>query len=403
MEAHDLDGIFRSLAAITGVPEKTIACQLTASGRGAIAVVRVQGARALEIANQVFRPIRPVPLTAHQSGRPRLGRVGANRGDEVVAVVLGRCGSTVELHCHGGTAAVESVFVALENAGASRRNPLELTSSTQSITIRTEAIRDLVNAPTARTAEILLDQAHGALTLEIERLVAQIAGGDSAAAAAGLATLIARAATGLRLLSGWRIAIVGRPNVGKSRLLNALAGYQRSIVDPTPGTTRDTVTLDTALRGWPVEIIDTAGVRPTSDLVENLGVARSRREIDLADLALLILDGSEPLTEQDHRLFEAILEPLVVINKSDLAPAWTTSELTTSSPAVVISAETGAGITELIGRIVGRLVPNAPPAGAGVPFRDLQVRGLERASRALATDDRESAMGELRDLVAREA
>src|SRR5206468_12815742 len=118
----------------------------------------------------------------------------------------------------------------------------------------------------------------------------------------GLDRVIRRAAVGLRLISGWKVVIAGRPNVGKSRLFNAMAGFARAIVDPTPGVTRDVVTFRTAFGGWPVELADTAGLRATEDAIESMGIARSRREQVDADLVLLVLDRSELLQPTDHEL-----------------------------------------------------------------------------------------------------
>ena len=119
---------------------------------------------------------------------------------------------------------------------------------------------------------------------------------------AGLDALIERGALGLRLLSGWKVVLIGRPNVGKSRLLNALSGFRRAIVDELPGTTRDVVAFRTAFGGWPVELADTAGIRATPDEVEHLGIERAKEELRTADLVLLVLDRSEYLRPIDVQL-----------------------------------------------------------------------------------------------------
>ncbi len=191
--------------------------------------------------------------------------------------------------------------------------------------------------------------------------------------------LIDRARVGRRLVTGWTVALAGRPNVGKSRLLNALAGFERAIVDPTPGTTRDVVTQRTALGGWPVELADTAGLRESDDPIEAAGVARARAIQRGADLVVLVLDGSEPLTEADARMIEAFPDALRVANKCDLPAAWSAPE----TGARAISAERGEGLEELVRDLADRLVPEAPPEGSGVPFREWQVRVIERVRRRL--------------------
>jgi tRNA modification GTPase len=361
---------------------------LTAQGRGAIAVVRVWGERATEIADLAFRPNRGIRLAETCAGRIRVGRMGAGVGDEVVAVRLEGSTDSVEIQCHGGSAAVEMVLGALEAAGAIRwRGSPPVENERSRCRLVAEALEDLSRAPTVRTAEILLDQVQGALAGELARLIRAI-DQEPALALAGVDALIERAALGLRLLSGWKIVVAGRPNVGKSRLLNALAGYSRAIVDPTPGTTRDVVRLRTALGGWPVEIADTAGLRATDDLVERLGIERARREQHDAALVILVLDRSEPLSTIDRELIDETRGALLVANKSDLPPAWLAGDPRLETPAIAtVSAERGDGITSLIAEIVRRLVPDPPPPGGPVPFRAAQLDTLAQARESLLQGD----------------
>jgi tRNA modification GTPase len=162
--------------------------------------------------------------------------------------------------------------------------------------------------------------------------------------------------------------------VGKSRLLNALAGYDRAIVHERPGTTRDVVTVPLALDGWPVEVADTAGLREPADAVEAAGVARAGRAHDEADLVVLLLDRSEPLRDEDRALLDRYPKALRVASKADLAPSWDDADLI---GAVAVSAETGRGLDDLIARVVSRLVGTPPGPGAAVPFRDGHVRRLD--------------------------
>ncbi len=375
---------------------------LTAEGRGAIAVVRLWGPRAVEVADLVFRPNRPAPLAQCQAGRLRLGRIGQGLGDEVVAVKLQTTHPVVEFQCHGGTAAVALVLEALEKAGAQPGDsgwPGVLEADTAD-PIAALALCDLARAPTLPTAEILLDQANGSFRDEISRLIGTI-DENPAEALAGVQAIEDRAAVGLRLLSGWKVVITGRPNVGKSRLLNALAGFARAIVDPAPGTTRDVVSIRTSLGGWPIELADTAGIRPTSDAVENLGIERTRDEQRQADLVLLVLDRSEPLQPIDRELIATTGRALLAVNKSDLPPAWTTGPpgLPDRQPIVTISAEHGDGIPDLIEAIVHRLVPDPPPPGSAVPFRSEQVDALRQATACLLAGDRGAAARRLRAMI----
>ena len=180
---------------------------------------------------------------------------------------------------------------------------------------------------------------------------------------------------GLRLIAGWRVVLAGRPNVGKSRLLNALAGYDRAIVDATPGTTRDVVTARTAFEGWPVELADTAGLRPSDDPIEASGVVLARARQGEADLVLVVLDRSEPLTDIDRAIVSEHARGLVVANKCDLPAAWSPGDL----DAVAVSAERGDGIEELVATIAQ---PARPRGSAPSPRRPLSsLPGPPPASR----------------------
>jgi tRNA modification GTPase len=373
---------------------------LTAPGRGAIAAVRVCGPGAIAVADFVFRPNRGVPLARTAAGRLRVGRIGLGLGDEVVAVVVETEPPAVEIHCHGGAAAVSMVLAALERAGAARSGDRRGAGAEhRSDDLLADAVRDLVRAPTLRTAEIFLDQAQGALSEAIAGLIRAI-DQDRALALADLDMLAARAAVGLRLLSGWRVAIGGRPNVGKSRLLNALAGFPRAIVDPLPGTTRDVVSYPTSFQGWPVELADTAGLRGTDDLVESLGIERSRHAQNRADLILLVVDRSEPLLPIDRELMATTRDAFLVANKSDLPPAWSPPDANLASSAIAtVSAQRGDGIPELIASISARLVPDPPPPAGAVPFREAHLQVLVQARSCLLANDCAAAARLLRSLI----
>jgi len=172
------------------------------------------------------------------------------------------------------------------------------------------------------------------------------------------------------------VVIAGAPNVGKSSLLNALAGYQRSIVAPTPGTTRDLVSVRLAIDGWPVEFVDTAGLRGATEALEGQGIEQARAMAATADLCLWVLDASAPPVWSDR----AIPRMQLLVNKTDLPPAWSLDERT---DVVRVSTETGAGLPELCERLSARLVPDVPPPGAAVPFTahlcDEVQRRIERS------------------------
>jgi tRNA modification GTPase len=357
-------------------------CVLTPEGRGAIAVLRVWGPDAIAAADAVFRTASGQRLAESRPGRPRFGRVGAGTGDEVVAVVIDTDPPEVEIHGHGGSSAVALVVDALVAAGVERRQPFAWVRHVARSTMEAEAQVDLSCTPTVRAAEILLDQMHGALARELAE-IARLARSDASVAYERLERLMAHGLVGLRLTRGWTVVLAGRPNVGKSRLLNALAGYERAIVSPTPGTTRDVVSLRTALDGWPIELSDTAGLCASADPVEAEGVALARAHQAKADLTLLVLDRSEPLTEVDRSLLREPSRALVVANKADLPAAWTPTDPST----VTVSAERGDGLEWLVAAIVQRLVPDPPDPGAGVPFRPRHLRALHAVCASLHARD----------------
>jgi tRNA modification GTPase len=366
---------------------KTFVCLLTPAGSGAIAVVRVWGPQAIEIADSVFRPARGARLAETPAGRMRLGRLGAGSGDEVIAVVLDGGEPCVEIHCHGGNAAVELVVGTLQDAGAQCGVAAHSFGIVHGDWLSADAMEDLPFAPTLHTAEILLDQAQGALRREVLEL-ADAVESEPARAALSLEALLQRADVGLRLCRGWRIVIAGRPNVGKSQLFNALAGFARAIVDPTPGTTRDTVSVRTSFGGWPVELVDTAGVRAAEDAIEAEGIARARREQANADLVALVLDRSIAMEQWDRDLIAVTERALLVANKSDLYAAWEPKQAGLGTDRLItVSALFGVGLADLIEAIVGCLVPCPPAPGSGVPFREEHVEHLRVARASLLAGD----------------
>jgi tRNA modification GTPase len=204
--------------------------------------------------------------------------------------------------------------------------------------------------------------------------------GDHEAAGRLLATLLRHAPVGRHLSEPWRVVVAGAPNVGKSSLVNALAGFSRCLVSAAPGTTRDVVTTLIAVDRWPVELADTAGQRAEAESLEAQGIALARTAAGRADLCLWVLDASAPPVWPDF----ATPALRLLVNKVDLPVAW---DLGQASAAVPVSARTGAGLDDLCQAMAGWLVPDPPLPGAAVPFtaelcdRLEDVRGLLAAGR----------------------
>ncbi len=331
---------------------ETLLARLTPPGKAAIATLGLRGPRAWELVRQLFRP-----SAGNLSDEPLVGRFWFGRlGDEVVLAVKGR--DAFEVHCHGGVEVVrmiEEMFVERGVHIVPWQTFLEATPIEQM----------LVNAPTTRTASILLEQTQG---------VWEKCAKDHDA----LVRLRDLIPLGKHLVEPWKIVIAGAPNVGKSSLMNALAGYSRSIVAPTPGTTRDVVSLRLAIDGWPIELIDTAGIRDATSSLEGQGIERGRAALREADLRVWVVDGSsEPLLPDDVGSW------LIVINKIDLQAAWNWNGLV---DALHVSARTGAGLADLCGAMSRLLVPLPPAPGEAVPCMPGQAKFVTNALELLAKE-----------------
>ncbi len=354
-----------------------VAC-LTPPGQAALAVLGVHGPRAWDAVRAVFRP-RSGELPADAvAGRFWVGRMGGEVADEVVVAVKRAAPVPwVEVHGHGGREVVRFLLDLLVGQGLQTCTWQEFLSLTAEDPLAALASAALAEAPTTRTAAILLDQQAGAFGRALDAIRAALEAGDTEAARRGLEELARFAPLGCHLTRPWRVVAAGAPNVGKSSLVNALAGFQRSVVAPTPGTTRDVVTTRLAVDGWPVELADTAGLRADAGTLEEEGIRRARATAAAADLCLWVLDASaEPAWPGPE-----VGAVRLVVNKVDLPSAW---DLAQAAGAVRVSAATGEGLADLCEALGRWLVPEAPPAGAPVPFTEALGAAVEEALRLVA-------------------
>jgi tRNA modification GTPase len=354
------------------VPDTLAAC-LTPPGRGAIATLGVRGPLAWSIIRTLFRATAAPFPELPEAGRFWFGRMGEGKtADEVVLAVRAiEPVPTLDIHSHGGDEVVRWLLEALARCGARICTSEEFEQDGDDA-LRRLARNLLPHAATVRTAAILLDQVHGALTDAVREVIAMLRTGHGDDARKSLEELLRFAPVGRHLIEPWRVVIAGAPNVGKSSLINALAGFQRAIVAPTPGTTRDVVTTLLAIDGWQVEVADTAGWRTAAEPLEAEGVSRARAAAAAADLCLWLLDASSApiLPAADD------IKVHLVVNKIDLPAAWNMQQV----PAVLgVSAKTGEGVSELCQHISQALVPYPPPAGGAVPFTKSLAETLERA------------------------
>ena len=327
--------------------------QLTPAGRGAIATLLVQGPGAVDAVEQEFRPAGKRALRTAAADRPIYGRFGPPPGEEVVACRRGD--AAVEIHCHGGSAAPARIVELLAGRSCTTLGWREWIARQEPDPLAAAARIALAHARTRRTAAILLDQYAGALRRAIDEIRAAFDRHDLAGAEQRISALRWRAPLGRHLIEPWRVVVAGAPNVGKSSLVNALLGYSRAIVHPTPGTTRDLVTAATVIDGWPVQLIDTAGLHATEDPLEQSGIALARRELAAADLAVLVFDAAESWSPRDQQCWAEYPQALVVHNKADLPRA---SDDRQRPPGLPVSAISGQNLPELLIRIAARLVPD---------------------------------------------
>jgi tRNA modification GTPase len=380
--------------------DATRVIELTPPGRGAVAVVLVAGPDAARAVGQIFAAASGRPLDEAPLGRILLGRWGGPDGEEVI--VCRRTIDELEVHCHGGAAAVRGIVQRLRAQGCRRCNWQGWLQHREIDPLRRAARLALAEAPTLATAAVLLDQFHGALSAALLAAADAISEEQWQPAADTLDGLIARGSFGTHLTRPWRVVLAGPPNVGKSSLLNALAGFQRAIVSPLPGTTRDIVTCNIAIDGWPVELADTAGLRENAaNEIEAAGMGLAGSAIAEADLVIVMHDVSV-----EHRgTSPGAASSLHVYNKSDLLPI---GELPANllimeaglAPPPLTSAVTGEGIAELVAAIGQTLVPNPPPAGTAVPFQADQLTAIERARQAVHRSDQRTARDALQSLLA---
>ena len=391
----------------------TMAAISTPMGEGGIGMVRLSGPDAIVIADRAFRSPRGAPLSAQPSHTIHYGHVVVAEQivDEVLVSIM-RAPRTytredvVEFSCHGGIAAARAVLDAVLGAGARLAERGEFTQRAflnGRISLdQAQAVLDIVRAQTALGLEAAVDRLGGRFSNDIanlrttlEALLADLEVDIDfpdldvkvdeflprvRALAKQTGELRARGEQGRVVREGLTVAIIGRPNVGKSTLLNALLAEERSIVAPTPGTTRDTVEEVASIGGIPVRLIDTAGLRAPTDEVEAEGVRRAEAATKRADLVLLLLDRSVALEDDDRELLlrDWGVPTIVVRNKSDLRDHLGSALPGTAIAALDVSARDGQGLLELREKILGLLVSGGVPSRNTVLLLDTWERDLLR-------------------------
>lgn len=369
--------------------ETTIAAVATPPGSGGIGIIRLSGPLSLSFLRKIFEPCSPVETFS--SHRMYYGRIVNSQSkipvDEVLAVYMKKPRTytredVVEIHCHGSYLVLQEVLTLLLEQGAQLAEPGEFTKRAflngRIDLTQAEAVSELLQARTRTGSHLAMVQLQGRLGNEVhqirdhlltlraifevaidfpeddvdilqpdgmrERIDADIIG--------PLRQLITTSDQGKIYREGIAVVILGRPNVGKSSLLNALLREERAIVTSQPGTTRDTIEEYLDIQGMPVRIIDTAGIRHGAGHIEEIGIERARQKLESADLVLLLVDGSAPLGEEDRELFVQTGDRkiLLVVNKIDLMPECHVKEYQSAfsgAEIVPLSAKTGDGLAGL--------------------------------------------------------
>lgn len=386
--------------------DDTIAAISTPPGEGAIAVIRVTGPQALDVAGRVFRGRKSIAeLADRQAALGGFFHEDEKVDEGLVVTFRGPRSYTgedmAEFHCHGGALVTSTVYEAILAAGARAAEPGEFSQraflNRKMDLTQAEAVMDVIRASTPQALKAAQEQLSGRLGQEIEAIRALLLGivahleayidfpdedidphvgtqllADMERAAARIKALIATAHEGRILREGVRLVLCGKPNAGKSSLLNRLLGFERAIVSAIPGTTRDTIEEFASLRGLPFRITDTAGLRETDDAVEREGVLRAQQAIERADVVVHVVDAT------DDSQLPASESEILVLNKIDLLSA------PPASSGLRVSCLTGDGIESLVDAIVAQTLgqrTSEAPTLAAINARHQAC--LERAAQTL--------------------
>lgn len=421
--------------------EDTIAAIATAPGEGGIGIIRISGERAYEILRAVFRPANC--SSALENRKMSYGHIVNPETNHIVDEVL--CvymkgpktyttEDVVEINCHGGMVPLRKTLELVLQSGARMAEPGEFTKRAflngRLDLSQAEAVIDVIRAKTDKTFDVAMNQLEGIFSdrikeirkklvdilvnvtvnidypdEDIEQITYEKLNQDLTEVKSDIIKLLASAETGKIIQNGLAVAIIGKPNVGKSSLMNSLLRESRAIVTEIPGTTRDTIEEHLSVKGIPVRLTDTAGIRETSDIIEKIGIERSKESFHQADLVIFILDSSKDFSEEDREIMELIDEEktIVILNKIDLPAKIDEQAVKEILPDVSVmraSMETQEGIADIEQKIVsmvydGKVSQNNNLIVTNVRHKDILVKAEKSLQDAISM----TGMGEALEFI----
>lgn len=405
--------------------EDTIAAIATPPGEGGIGIVRISGENAKNILDRIFVPANPNGLENRKMSYGNIvDPASENIVDEVLCVYMKgpktyTVEDVVEIYCHGGMVPLRKTLELVLKNGARIAEPGEFTKRAflngRLDLSQAEAVIDVIRAKTDKTFDVAMNQLEGNFSKQIKEIRKKLVDilvnitvnidypdedieeityekleKDLESVAEDIDSLLSSADTGRMIQEGLNVAIIGKPNVGKSSLMNSLLNEARAIVTEIPGTTRDTIEEHLSIKGIPIRLTDTAGIRDTDDVIEKIGIEKSKESFNQADLVIFIIDSSRKISDEDMEIINIIdqKKAIVVLNKIDLEKVITRDEVELMLPEAIIietSMEKQQGIDLIEEKIVDMVYGGKVSQSSSIMVTNVRHKNiLENASKSIS-------------------